>query len=132
MGIVDEILSDKGSQLSGALTEKAGFSAGEAQSFLPAAVGKVFEAVGGGGIDVGALLKGGDASSLLSKIDVGNLASQSGVDASKATSGLQALLPLLMSALKDKAGGAAGIASLLGGGSATGAIGSLAGKLFNR
>jgi len=135
MGILDEILEDKGSELSGALVEKAGFSGEEAQSFLPPAVGKVLEAVGGGGVDIGALMGAGGIQSLLAKIDLGSLASESGVEASKASSGLQAMLPLLMSALRDKAGGAEGILSLLGGGSAGGALGAvrgLAGKLFGR
>lgn len=132
MGIVDEILEERGSEFAGALVEKAGFGAQEAQSFLPPALSQVIEAVGGGGVDVAALLGGGDPQSLLAKIDLGGLASASGVDASKASSGLQALLPLLLSALQAKAGGAEGILSLLGGGSAGGALGSLAGKLFNR
>jgi hypothetical protein len=135
VGIVDEILSDQGSQLAGALTEQAGFNSGEAQSFLPAAVGKVLEAVGGGGFDLSAALGGGDVSSLLSKLDVGTLASETGIETAKATTGLQALIPLLISVLQDKAGGAEAILSLVGGGSgqgALGAVGSLAGKLFNR
>lgn len=135
MGIVDEILSNNGGQLAAALTKKAGFSAGEAQRFLPLGIGRVVEVVKAGGADVGTLLSGGGAASLLARVDAGSLASASGIEAAKATSGLQALLPLLLSALRDKAGSAEGIAALLGGGSgagATGAVGNLAGKLFKR
>ena len=77
-------------------------------------------------------LGAGGIQSLLPRIDLGSLASESGVEASKASSGLQAMLLLLLSALQDKAGGTEGILSLLGGGSEAGALGGLAGKLFNR
>jgi hypothetical protein len=134
MGLLEDILGDKGSELTGSLVDNAGFSAEQAQDFLPPAVGQVLEAVGGGGVDFGELLDGGGISALLSKIDLGALASQTGVDAAKAGTGLQALVPLVVSALQDKAGGADGILSLLGGGKsgALGALGGLAGKLFKR
>lgn len=35
MGILDDVLADKGSELAGALVDKAGFASDEAQSFLP-------------------------------------------------------------------------------------------------
>jgi hypothetical protein len=125
MSVVDEILGDKGSELTSALLG-VGLNSDEASSFLPPAAGKVLELITGGDLDV---------FSLLSKIDRGSLAAESGVSADKVSSGLQALVPVLLSVLQDKAGGVEGILSLLGGGdkvSSPGALGRLAGKFFNR
>jgi hypothetical protein len=130
MGIVEDLLSDKGGEFVGALVDKADFSAEQAQGFAPAALSALTGALGGGGLDIGSLLGGADLGALLSKIDLGSLASQTGVDSGKAESGLQVLVPLVLSALQGKAGGADGIASLLGGSDALGAAGKLAGKLF--
>jgi hypothetical protein len=132
--MIDELLSDQGGELLKSLTG-AGLSGGEAESFLPGAVGKIVEAVSGGGLDLGALLGvgGGDVGDLLSKIDLGALAGETGVDEGKARGGLEALIPIVLSLLQDKAGGAGGLGDLLGGGKEGGGLGGLgkiAGKLF--
>lgn len=134
MGLVDELLSAKSSELIRGLTEKAGFSADEATKFIPPAAEQVVDQVKGGGLDIGALLAGQDLSSLISKLDLGALASQVGIDESKVSAGLQTLVPMLLSALQDKAGGASGLLSLLGGdggGDVAGALGKLGGLFKN-
>lgn len=81
------------------------------------------------------MLGGDGVAALISKLDIGSLASQTGVDSAQASTGLQSLIPVLLSALQGKAGGAEGILSLLGGdkaGGALGSIGKLAGGFFKR
>jgi hypothetical protein len=130
MGLLEDILNKRGDELTGALTQGAGFDAGQAAGFLPPALEGMLGAVSGGGLDLGALLGGADASSWLEKIDLAQLASAAGIGEGKAESGIQALIPVVLSVLKDEGGGAAGILSALGGSDAGGALGKLAGKLF--
>ena len=133
MGIVDELISSQGGALLESLTGQAGFSAQQAEKFLPAATEQVVGQVKGGGFDLTSLLGGDGVASLISKLDIASLASQAGIGEALASSGLQSLVPVLLSALKGKAGGAEGILSLLGGddaGGALGAVGKLAGGLF--
>jgi hypothetical protein len=133
MGIVDELISSQGSELLASLTGQAGLSAQQAEKFLPAATEQVVSQVKGGGFDLASLLGGDGIGSLISKLDIASLASQVGIPESLASGGLQALVPVLLSALQGKAGGAEGILSLLGGddaGGALGAVGKLAGGLF--
>ena len=134
MGLVDELLSGNKSELLQGLTEKAGFTADEATKFLPPAAEQVVAQVKGGGFDLSSLLGGGGVSSLISNLDIGALAANVGIEESKVTAGLQTVVPLLLSALQNKAGGASGVLSLLGGdtgGGASGALGKLGG-LFKK
>ena len=52
MDIVKQLLADQTGPLVEKLTSQLGFSAEQAQGFVPAAVGQLIEAVKGGGIDL--------------------------------------------------------------------------------
>ncbi len=132
LDVIQGLLQNHQGELVGQLEEKAGFGTDEAKSFLPPALEQIGQALGAGGIDLGALLSGDGLGALLSKIDVGAIANQSEVDAPKAKSGLEALVPMVLSLLKQEGGGLEGLLGKLGGGGAAGALGGLAGKLFNR
>jgi len=131
MGILDELVNENGASLVRSLTG-AGLSSDEAERMLPEATGRVVDAASSGGLDFGSLLGGGaDVGKLLSKIDLSALASATGIEEAKVRRGLEALIPVVISLLHDKAGGADGIGALLGGDSGgLGAVGKLAGKLF--
>ena len=131
--IVQQLLKDRGPELVQLLVSKAGFSSDEAQSFLPSAAAKLVDAIQGGGLDLGDLLGGGGVASLIAKVNVGAVATETGIDEAKATAGIGELAPSLLSALKEQSGGAEGLLAALGGGKSEGllgAAGGLAGKLF--
>ena len=131
MDLVEQLLGDGVGDAIQGLVGQAGFSPEQAQGFLPVVIQKVLEAVQGGGLDLGALL--GDASSLLSRLNAGEIATETGVAETQASAGLEALVPVLLSALSSKSGGLEGLLSGLGGGEAgdlLGAAKGLAGKLF--
>jgi hypothetical protein len=131
MEFVQRLLESRGEDLVQKLVGQAGFGAEQARSFLPAAVQALVGALQGGGLDLGALLGGGSAASLLSRVDVGEVARASGVEETQARSGLETLAPSLLSELKEAGG--ADLLSKLGGegaGGLAGAVGGLAGKLF--
>ncbi len=136
MEFLEQILKDQTGPLVEKLTGALGFSPDQAGSFVPAAIQRVVEALQGGGLDLGSLLGGGDASDLVSKVDASALAESAGIEPARATEGLQVLVPDLLGALQEKAGGAAGLASLLGGGGEAGGllgkVGGLAGGLFKK
>lgn len=118
--ILQQLLGDKASQWTQTLTEQAGFSGEEAQSFLPAALDKVCGVFQQGDLDF-------DASSLLGKLDPSGLGSALGIGGEKATTGLRALLPDVLSSIQDKFDPDS-LQSLLGG-EAGGLLGKV-GKLF--
>lgn len=131
--MVQKLIQERGPELVQSLVSKVGFSAEEAQGFLPVAVEKLMAALQGGGLDFGELLGGGGVASLLSKLNTREIAADSGLDEAKAEAGLGELVPNVLSALKEQSGGAEGLLSALGGGKSDGllgAAGGLAGKLF--
>ncbi len=133
MDFVKQILESQGDALVQKLVGQAGFGADQARSFLPAAVQAVVGALKGGGLDLGSLLKGGSLQSLLGAVNLGALASETGVDEAKARSGLEAVAPAVLSQIQGSAGGVEGLLSQLGGDKAGGLAGAargLAGKLF--
>lgn len=138
MDFLQDILREKGGDLAAGLVEKAGFSTEQARSFLPEAASSVFDVAKAKAGDLDLSDLAGSTESLVGGVDVGALAQKVGIDSSKASSGLQALVPMLLSALGQKAGGLSQLSSLLGGegiGKALGGatdIGGMAGKLFNR
>ena len=125
--IIKQLLGEKSGQWIGLLTSKFGFDAGQAKSFVPAILDKVMAVVGGGKLD---LTKGLDPTALLSKLDVDDLAKQSGVDTDKARQGLEGILPDVAASIQEKAGGASGLLSMLGG-KGGGVLGKVA-KLFGK
>jgi len=134
--MIESILREHGGELLGALEGAGGLSSDQAESLLPPAIGGIGDALSSGDLDIGRLLGGGGVSSLLGKLDVGGIAAQAGLEEGQARSGLQALIPVALSLLGDKAGGAEGLLSMFGGesqggaGNALGAVTGLAGKLF--
>lgn len=135
MDFLKDILAQKGTELAGTLVEKSGFSTEQAQAFVPEAAHSAFDVVKekAGDLDLANLASNTDA--VISGIDVGALASKVGIDSSQARSGLGAILPTLLSAVQERAGGLSGLTSMLGGeglGKALGGVGGIGGKLFGK
>lgn len=133
MEILQRLLREHGPALIQSLVGKAGFDAAEAESFLPSAAKLILGALQGGSVDLGALLGGGGASELVSGLDAGALAADTGVTEAKARSGLAALAPDLLGLVQGQAGGAKDLLAGLTGegkGGILGAAGGLAGKLL--
>jgi hypothetical protein len=132
MEILKNLISEHGSSLMSTLTD-SGFTAEQAQQFLPEATQGISDALSGGGI--ADMLSGGDlggmASSIIGNIDVEGIASKVGVDSSVASNGLSALVPQVLGLMNAEGGG---LSSLLGGegGGGLGGIASMVGKLFNK
>jgi hypothetical protein len=135
LDIVKQLLAEQAGPLVEKLTGQLGFSAEQAQRFVPAAVAQLIEVVKGGGFDVAGLLGGGDPSALVDEVDTGALAQAAGLDATQATAGLQSIAPSILAKLGESAGGAQGLLSLLGGEGTGGLLGKasgLAGGLFKK
>ena len=134
--MIEAILREHGGELLGALQGAGGLSTDQAERLLPPAIAGLGGALSSGDVDVRSLLGGGDVSSLLARLDVDSIAAQAGIEEGEARGGLRALIPVALSLLGDKAGGAEGLLSMLGGGSqggvsgALGAATGLAGRLF--
>lgn len=135
-----ELLQQHAGELIAAVQGGSQLDANEAERLVPPAVDGIGSALQGGGLDLSSLLGGGSGAvgALLGQLDVGRIAAAAGLDEGKAREGLQALIPVVMSLLGDKAGGAEGLLSLLGGegesggASGLGALGGIAGKLLGR
>ena len=135
MDFLKDILKEKGTELAGGLVDKLGFSTEQAEAFVPEAAASVFDVVKekSGELDLSNLAS--SAGSLVDGVDAGALAEKVGIDSSQVTSGLGAIVPILLSALQAKAGGLSGLTSMLGGeglGKAVGGVGGIAGKLFGK
>ncbi len=138
MDFLKEILEEKGAELAGGLVEKLGFSPDQAQAFVPEAAGSLLDVVKtkAGELDMSDLAS--NADTLVDGVDADALAGKFGIEASQARGALGALVPSLLSALQEKAGGLSGLTSLLQGEglgkalSGVGALGGAAGKLFGK
>jgi len=137
--MLETILKEHGGELLGAVTNGSSLDASQAEGLIPPALGGIGDALAGGDLDLSSLLGGGGdgVAALLGKLDVGAIAAQAGLDEGQAQSGLTALIPVVVSLLGDKAGGADGLMSMLGGlaggsGAGGGVLGGLAGKLFGK
>lgn len=127
MDILKELISSKGA---GLMTELAGkgFSAEQAEKFIPEAGSRIMDALPG--LDLGSLLKSDTStqiSSVIGNIDIAALAGKLGLDAGLAQGGLEKLIPIAMSFLKDNEA-AAGLLGMLGG--KAGGLAGLAKGLF--
>jgi hypothetical protein len=111
---LQKLMQEKGPQLVEQLTSKAGFAPQQAQSFLQRLVAKVVDLVKGGGLDLKALVGGGDFGSVLSKLGLGQIASQVGIDEAKATAGAKAVLPGILQFAQQQLGGLHGVAGAAG------------------
>jgi hypothetical protein len=113
------------------LTLKSGFTPQQAQSFVPGLISQVIGALKGGGFDVKSIL-GGDASSLISKLDVAALAKPAGIDGAKAETGAKEVVPSLLKQLQSQSGGLEGLLGQVAGKSGgTQELLKKAGKLFH-
>ncbi len=127
MDIVKQLLAEQTGPLVEKLTSQLGFSADQAQSFVPAAVAQVIEVLKGGKLDLASLLGGADPSALIDRVDAGALARAAGVEPAQATTGLGAIAPAILEALQKQGGGAEGLLSMLGGEGAGGLLGKASG-----
>lgn len=114
--LIEKLFRDKSTELTGALEQKAGFSAAEALKFLPAVLDKLKGLLGDGKLD---LAKLADLSALKGKFDLSALAKLAGIDVGKAGTGLDVVLRKVEDLAGKETGGLAG---MLG----------KAGKLFGR
>ncbi|MCR9094158.1 MAG: hypothetical protein NXI30_08070 [bacterium] len=137
--MLETILKEHGGALLAAVTQGSDLDASQAESLIPPALGGIGDAIAGGDLDLSSLLAGGGdgVAALLGKLDVGAIAGQAGLDEGQARDGLSSLIPVVLSLLGDKAGGADGLMSMLGGlgggnGGGAGALAGLAGKLFGK
>ena len=138
--MLDQLLKDHGGELIAAITQKSELDASQAESLLPPALGQITDLVkgGDGGIDLTDLLGGGSGavSAMLENLDIAKIAKAAGLDQSQAEGGLASLIPVVMSLLGDKVGGAESLLSMIGGGGSSGdrldSLGGLTGKLFGK
>ena len=121
--LIQGALGDKLPEWTSILTERAGFDAGQAVSFVPALLEKIGGLFGDGGLD---LADGFDVSKILGSLDLGSLAEKVGIGTDQAKSGVQELLPDLTSTLTEKVGDVSGLLDMLQG---EGDGGGLLGKL---
>lgn len=132
MELLKNLISEHGPSLISTLTE-SGFTADQAQQFLPEATQGISDAISGGGISE--LLSGGDeggmAAAIMSKIDIESIASKVGINSSLTSDGLTALIPQILAMLNTEGGGLASLLDSQGGG-VIGRIAGMAGKLFNK
>lgn len=129
MDILKDLLMNNSSELVDTLSA-AGFSAEQAQEFIPEAAQGVQQALSGG--DLLSLFGGGDAegmvSALLEKVDIAGIASRLGLDESMVNNGLESLLPRALEIINEQG---SGLSSLLGGeGGMLGGIAKLGSKFF--
>lgn len=120
--IVTEALAERGGVWIGKLASQFGFTAAQAEGLVPAALERIAALLQNGTLDVSSGL---DAGSVLSNLNVGELAGKVGIEADKAAEGLEGVLPEVVSTIQEKAGGAEGLLSMLGGGGIGGAAGKL-------
>lgn len=113
--LITKFLGGQGAGLSKQLMDKLGLDADGAKGFIGAACEKVLDSVKGGKVDASAVL-GGNVSEIVSKIDVAGLAQKTGLDQAKVTDGLKTVVPGFLDSVKEQAGGASGLLSMLGGG----------------
>lgn len=111
MDIIKELISSQGGKLVEQLTQ-SGFSAEQADQFIPEASNSIIDAIKDKG--VGAIADG-SASSLMDSININGLASKLGIESGLAQNGMQSILPIVLSFLQNKSGGLSGVLSMLGG-----------------
>ncbi|NOX57782.1 MAG: hypothetical protein GXP29_02860 [Planctomycetes bacterium] len=127
MDIVQMFLKAKGSSVTDSLVGKLGFEPAQATGFLGTAVKKIMELVSGGGLSVTDLMGGGGVSALMSKLDIGALASSTGVAQDAAENGVRELAPSLIGFMKESADSPDALLGMLKGGG--GIMGKLGGML---
>lgn len=136
MDFLNDIIRDRGGDLVGQLTSKAGFSKEQAERFVPAAGSSVADTLAkkASELDLNNLASPSSIGAIMKHVDVGALSQKAGVTAEQGAKGLSSLLPMLLGLIGDRAKGAGGLLSLLGGAGAAGgnlgALKGLAGKFL--
>ena len=97
--IIDKLLQENAADWQGILESKLGFGVEQAQKFVPALMGGLGEAFSSRGFDLGSLVGGFEASSLLEKIDLDKLAQESGATVTQVVQGIETLAPKLTEAV---------------------------------
>ncbi len=105
MDLLQALLNDKRADLMEPLFEQAGFTRAQARSFLSPALAEIVEGLRRAEVPIEAMLAEGDLSALIGRIDVTSVANQAGVLDRLARSGLRAILPEVLSFLRERAGG---------------------------
>jgi hypothetical protein len=129
MDFLETILKEKSGDLIGALTSKAGYSAGEAERFVPAAGSSVVQAMKSqaGSLDLDDLQNAANLGQIMKGVDIAGLAKKVGITPEQSAKGLTAMLPLVLGFMKDHGEGLKGLLGMLGG--ADGGLGDALGGL---
>jgi hypothetical protein len=137
--MLEQLLKQHADQLVSAMTQGTRLDADQAKRMLPPALDQIGDTVkgGAGGLDLGALLGGGQGAiqALIGRLDLGRIASAAGLSDAQVREGIERLVPAVMGLLQGQGGGVEGLLSALGakgGAGALGALGGVAGKLFGR
>ena len=101
MDFLQRFLSDHGYRITQDLVSRLGFSTGQATRFLPVAIRRVVGAFQGCKLDITTLMCGGDASPLLTRIDVKALAGDADIEEDLVSRGLAALVPTMLRLFRD-------------------------------
>ncbi len=136
--MIDQIISSLKDKVGGDLLSKIGLDQSQADGAIKAAGSSVQEVIGGGA-DLSSVLNlfskdgnnagGSDLLKTLGSNYLGKLTGQVGLDASKAGSVKDLVLPLLTNMLSEKIGGNKDMLGSLLGGKAKDVVGGLTGKL---
>jgi uncharacterized protein YidB (DUF937 family) len=113
---IQKFLQEKGSGLAQKLTTQVGLAPQTAQSFLSQLAPRLVDTIRGGGVDLKAVIGGGDVGALLGKLNLGQIARTIGIDEAKATAGAKAVIPGLIEGLQKQAGGIGGVIGNVAGG----------------
>ncbi|MFT5049519.1 MAG: hypothetical protein ACI8QZ_000912 [Chlamydiales bacterium] len=110
--ILKGVLGEKEAAWVEMLTSQFDFSIEQAQAFVPIAIDKLVGLVGTGSLD---LSTGVDPETVLAKLDMTALATESGIDADKALSGMQGMLADVVSSFGEQMASMSNLLSQLGG-----------------
>lgn len=137
--MIDQLINELKDKVGGDLIGKIGLNESQADGALKAAGTSVQEVIGGQGVDLGTVLNlfskdsntpgANDLLGSLGSNFLGKLTGQVGLDAGKAGSVKDLIMPLLANMLADKIGGNKDMLGSLLGGNAGNLLGDVAGKL---
>ena len=137
--MIDQLINELKGKVGGDLIGKIGLNESQADGAVKAAGASVQEVVGGKGADLGTVLNlfskdsnTAGANDLMGKLGstlMGKLTGQVGLDAGKAGSVKDLIMPLLTNMLAEKIGGNKDMLGSLMGGKANDLLGSVGGKL---
>lgn len=132
MDFLKDILGSQAGDMVSALVEKGGFSAEQAQAFVPEAGKSVFKTVQGNmdKFDLSDLTSESNQQNILSSLPIADLAGKVGISEGMVQTGLTTVMPMVLNLLKNNEGlsGILSMADQLGGlGQAKDLLGGLGG-----